>query len=61
MVTALGPGRQLTRSPCATQADTSRKPGSDTAGIPASVTSSTVDPPRIAASNAGMRAASTAS
>ena len=61
VVTADGPGRQVTGSPSATAAATSRYPGSETAGMPASVTTSTVRPARTSSSSRGSRATSTAS
>ena len=61
VVTADGPGRQVTGSPSATAAATSRYPGSETAGMPASVTTSTVRPSRTSPSSRGIRATSTAS
>jgi hypothetical protein len=39
--TADGPGTAVTRTPASTAAATSRYPGSETLGMPASVTSST--------------------
>ncbi len=61
VVTAEGPGRQVTGSPSAAAAATMRYPGSDTAGIPASLTTSTVRPARTSSSRPGSRATSTAS
>ena len=54
-----GPGTAVTSSPAAAAAATSRYPGSDTDGIPASVTSTTVCPPCIRSSSAGIRVCST--
>ena len=53
VVTADGPGTQVTGRSCAAAAATSRYPGSLTVGIPASVTSSTRRPARTASSSSG--------
>ncbi len=59
MITADGPGTDVTSRPASAAAATSRYPGSDTDGIPASVTSTTVCPARIRSSSAGIRDCST--
>ena len=51
--TALGPGTAVTVMPCSTAAATSRKPGSETLGIPASVASTTRSPDSSASTSAG--------
>src|SRR3954469_24146203 len=56
--TADGPGTAVTRTSFSTPAATSRYPGSDTDGIPASVTSNTRAPPRSSSTSSGVRAAS---
>ena len=61
MIAADGPGTDVTSKPASAAAATSRYPGSETDGIPASVTSTTVSPPAMRSSSAGMRACSTAS
>ena len=48
-VSALGPGTGITRRPASLTARTMRAPGSDTAGVPASLTSATRLPSAIAA------------
>ena len=58
MVTAEGPGAQVTGSPADTAAATSRYPGSETVGIPASVTRTTLSPFATAATRSSVRAAS---
>ena len=56
--TAEGPGTAMTSTPASRAAATSRYPGSDTLGIPASVTSSTRSPASIASTSDGVRAVS---
>ncbi len=56
--TADGPGTAVTLMSCSTAAATSRYPGSETDGMPASVTSSTRAPPRSASTSSGVRAVS---
>ena len=58
MVTAEGPGAQVTGSPADTAAATSRYPGSETVGMPASETTATVAPPRTWSSSPWAEAAS---
>ena len=59
--TAEGPGTTVTVTPASTAAATNRKPGSDTDGIPASVTSTTRSPDFKAVSSSSVRATSLAS
>src|SRR5450432_1668473 len=61
VVTADGPGRQVTATEAATAATTNRYPGSEIDGMPASVTSSTRRPAARSDSNSGARVASLAS
>ena len=56
--TADGPGTTETVSPAAATAATNRAPGSDTPGIPASETSTTVAPPATAPTTSSMRCSS---
>lgn len=56
--TADGPGTAVTRSPSSMQAVTTRYPGSDTDGMPASVTSTTMAPAATASTSSRVRVAS---
>src|SRR5665648_812257 len=58
LLAALGPGATSTFRPSATAARTRAKPGSETVGIPASVTTSTVPPARTTSSSPATREAS---
>ncbi len=55
---ATGPGTAETSTPAATAAATSREPGSETVGVPASLTTATVSPAANRPSTSGRRAAS---
>ena len=57
-MTADGPGRHVTGRSASIQATTSEYPGSETAGIPASVTTATVSPARTRSMSCGTRPAS---
>ena len=61
VVTAEGPGSDVTAYPASRAARAARYPGSLTEGIPASVTSATVPPPASTASSRGRRSRSTSS
>src|SRR5690625_3323376 len=56
--TADGPGTTVSAMPASIAADTSRYPGSDTLGMPASVTTTTVSPAASASSSSSVRAVS---
>ena len=56
--TADGPGTTVTARPAAATAAATRAPGSDTAGIPASLTRATVRPAATAATTSSTRSAS---
>ena len=58
MSTADGPGTPVTRTSMPTAALTRRYPGSETDGIPASVTTSTRAPSRSRSTSSGVRSAS---
>ena len=55
VVTALGPGATLTGTPASIAARTRRNPGSDTLGMPPSVTTATVEPLTRAAASSPVR------
>nr|BFE67724.1 hypothetical protein GCM10020092_010250 [Actinoplanes digitatis] len=58
VVTALGPGAAVTAKPASSAARTRRYPGSETLGMPPSVTTATTAPPRSASTRSGVRRSS---